>query len=156
MSDLPMGRPCPEGLTQSQRDRAEAGRRVQDCGPFFALMEERLRPFPKGILLSAARSMCQARGIAKPDRICVRGRTCLICFFCTHFPDFPAGFPVMRHAHSLAVQARCQPPPAPAPKVGQTAATPHDLLGALTPESDEAITAESFWDPNAGFTNFFQ
>jgi hypothetical protein len=109
MSDAHRRAPSPDGLTQWQRDQAETERRMQ--GPLFTIMADRLKPFPKGALIWVVRSVCEARGIAKPDRMCVRGRICLICFFCTHFPDFPAGFPVIPHMNSAIPQPQRQARP---------------------------------------------
>jgi hypothetical protein len=77
---------------QTRRDRIEGNRRETHCGTLYADMEQRLKPFPKQVLLGAAESMHRTRGIPWPDRICYRCRQPLICHYCKHFPDFPLGF----------------------------------------------------------------
>jgi hypothetical protein len=118
-------------------------------------MEDRLRQFTKETLMEAAKSVCKQRGIIKPDRLCVRGRVSLICFFCEHFPDFPAGFPMLPTAAGAALQhhtpaAPALPPPTPDPT------SEHPLrFSELRTEQDDALPRESLWERDFDFTNFF-
>jgi hypothetical protein len=144
-------------MTQSQRDQVETEMRLRFSGPLFPIMEERLRPFPKDILRDAAKSVCQSRGMIKPDRLCVRARVALICYFCKWFPDFPAGFPMfsLPTGPILPIQDQSQATPA----VSRPAPEPADnllfLVDQLFPEDDGAMTRESLWQRDVDFTNFF-
>jgi hypothetical protein len=145
-----------EGMNQSQRDQAETERRMHKCGPLFAVMDDRLRPFPKETLMDAALALCQARGIRKPDRICGRGRVCLICFFCDHFPDFPAGFPALSpiKPDPVPIQKKVLPP---IPKRQTDPGTPDpDLVGALGPKAGDGLATDICWDGHGDFPNFFR
>jgi hypothetical protein len=143
-------------MNQSQRDQAETERRVKKCGPLFPVMEERLRAFPKETLLVAATSLCHDRGIAKPDRICARGRASLVCFFCEHFADFPAGFPVLSTAQPAPVPVQKHTHPALSKTSPHTGSTDPDLVGALQPKEGETMALGIFWDGNGDVAHFFR
>jgi hypothetical protein len=129
---------------QTLRDRVEADKRFNHCVERYASMDARLKPYPKGSLISAAAVMCEQRQIPLPDRICSRGRKPLICFYCEHFPDFPRGFPFL--ANAVPIQARSQDQGIPG-KIARRegfAEEGVDLVGVLHPRPDDPLDGDIF------------
>jgi hypothetical protein len=80
------------GTGQTQRDHATLIQRIKSAIG-YSDMEQRLSPFAKASLLSAAGEYCGMNRMKRPDRLCHRYREALICFFCQYLPRFPEGFP---------------------------------------------------------------
>jgi hypothetical protein len=59
----------------------------------YSEMARRLGPYARAALFSGAQEYCTSIGIPGPNRLYVRSREALICFFCDNTPNFPAGFP---------------------------------------------------------------
>jgi hypothetical protein len=115
-ADEPPDPPPPRGTRQTRTDLKEGERRQQQYADLYDDMEARLKDFSKETLLQAAEEMRRLRGLPWPDRICLRGRRPLICYYCEHFPHFPYGFVV----RGRVVRAQYPPPPPLPPPVRLT------------------------------------
>jgi hypothetical protein len=114
-------------------------------------MAQRLKLYPKESLLDAARVMCGIMNISVPDRICLRGRQPLICFYCEHFPEFPLGFAFLnptannaqgRQDHGVSGRIR---------EADEARELPSDFVGLLAPWPEDAQRPEILTSKDGDF-----
>jgi hypothetical protein len=77
---------------QTQRDLEKCEQRMRDCQVTYKAMEQKLKNYPKEALLAEAQkftklAMENNRQIPAPDRIAIRQRRALLCWFCMHHPE---------------------------------------------------------------------
>jgi hypothetical protein len=67
---------------QTERDHEELERRKRSVGPLFNARKDSLVGRNKNQLLVIARQLAASMQVKEPDRLCLRNREALICWFC--------------------------------------------------------------------------
>jgi hypothetical protein len=140
---------------QTVRDRIQAQKRLDNCRDRFDDMAGRLKPYPKASLLGAAKVMCDKMNIPVPDRICLRGRQPLICFYCKYFPEFPFGFPLLINAANTEPGRQDQAISRRIAERDGASGGPRDFIGLLTPWPAEAQRPDMFMSKDVDFLDFW-
>jgi hypothetical protein len=81
-----------ERTPQTKRDQKKIDQMRQQNGKKYDEAATRLARWSKPQLLLFAKEISESREEFSLDRLCLRSRTWLICWFCKNSPDFPAGF----------------------------------------------------------------
>jgi hypothetical protein len=124
----------PKSRTQRDREGAEMVERLRANAVLFAPMLSALRRLTgnltRGYLLSLASKLCQGSDL-RVDRVALRHKSGLICWFCEHFPHLIHHFQPFTAPVGLA-----EPPAAPVMAASSEDFDPLELLEVWEPLPD--------------------